>query len=165
MLMEVAEAVACPAMAGASSLEVAVEAAEAPEETVALDFLVMPTSVAQAEVAPSSMAETVDQRGAVAHTSAVAQAAAITMMAMMPLAPAEEAVEAAQPLGEMAPKAPTAEGAGEPAPAPARFRAVVAATAVLAAEAAPQDRTGLSSMVLMAEMVDSAAEPASASAP
>src|SRR4030081_1891702 len=97
MLMEVAEAVAYPAVAGASSLEVAVEVA--PEETVAMHFLMEAMEAAQAEGGPSSMVGTVDQRGAAAHTSAVAQAAAKIMMAMMPLALAEVEVEAAQPVG------------------------------------------------------------------
>jgi hypothetical protein len=165
MLMEVAEAVAYPAVAGASSLEVAVEVAVAPEETVAMHFLMEAMEAAQAEVAPSSMVETVDQRGAVAHTSAVAQAAAKIMMAMMPLAPAEVEVEAAQPVGEMAAVAPTAEVAVEPAPALARFRAAVVATPVLAAEVVPQGSTGHSPTVLMEGMADLAAAPASASAP
>ena len=86
--------VACPAMAVPAIAEAA-EVAAAPEETVgkALTQIHLSFVAEAAEVALSSMVETVHRRGAVEHSSAVVQAAATRIVAIMPLAPAAVAVE------------------------------------------------------------------------
>ena len=89
--VEVAAAVVCPAMV-VRAAEAEAEAV-APEDMVEMQLLLMLTGVLVVE-APSSMVETVLTQGALAHTSAAAQAAAIITTAMPPLAPAVEAVEA-----------------------------------------------------------------------
>jgi hypothetical protein len=92
VLVQVAAAVAYPAMVAVPAPAEAAEVAVAPEEMVGVEVLV--SAEAEAEVAvPSSMVETVPTiQGAVEHTSAVAVAAS-PIMAMAPLAPVAEEVE------------------------------------------------------------------------
>jgi hypothetical protein len=170
--MQVAVAVACPAMEVVASLPV--EAAEqevaavAPEEMVGVE-LMLPEEV---EVeAPSSTVETVPPQGAAADTSAVAQAAA-TPVAMAPPAPAEVVVEEQRSLafftlsmGAMEPMVPTAVVGVAVAPVSISVttkEAAVVVMAVLAVEVAAQERPGRSSVAAMEETVGLAAAPASA---
>lgn len=145
--------VACPAMEVAPTLELQAEVAEAREETVgqAVTRIHSRVLAEAAEVARSSMAETVDRLGAVEHTSAVAQAAATRIMAILPLAPAVVAVEedsttppAFLQHQRTALMAPTAAGAAAPASTYSTLTAQMEATAGLAAAAVPQGRSGLS---------------------
>jgi hypothetical protein len=145
--------VACPAMAVAPTLELQAEVAEAREETVgqAVTRIHWSLLAGAAEVARSSMAETVHRLGAVEPTSAVAQAAATRIMAILPLAPAAVAVEedsttppAFLQLQRMALMAPTAAAAAPPASTYSTLTAQMEATAGLAAAAVQQGRSGLS---------------------
>lgn len=150
---EVEVEVACPAMAVAPTLELQAEVAEAREETVgqAVTRIHWSLLAEAAEVARSSMAETVHRLGAVEPTSAVAQAAATRIMAILPLALAAVAVEedsttppAFLQLQRMALMAPTAAAAAAPASTYSTLTAQMEATAGLAAAAVPQGQSGLS---------------------
>ncbi len=83
VLVEVAAAVACPAMAGFPAVKVEAAVAVAPEETVGMDSV----EVEAVEVAPSSMARTVKSREALADTSAVVAAAAARVTDMVASCP------------------------------------------------------------------------------
>jgi hypothetical protein len=89
VLVEEEAAVACPATAGFPAVKVAAAVAVAPEDTVGMDLVEVEAVV----VAPSSMAQTVKSREALADTSAGEAAAAARIMAMLAFAPAVAAVE------------------------------------------------------------------------
>ena len=165
--MQVAAAEVYPAVAVTADSPAVVEVA--PEEMVGVEVKL---TVEAEEVAPSSMVETVLTRGAVAHTSAVAQAAP-TITAMVPLALAAAAVEEEGPVAEswtlpmeaMEPMAPTvAVGVAVASVSNSRTRtaAAVVVMADLAGAVAAQERAGLSSVAVMEETADLAAAQASA---
>ena len=89
LMVLVAVAVACPAMAGLPAVKVEAAVALAPEDTVGMDLV----EVEAVQVARSSMAQTVSFQGAPVDTSAVEAAAAARVTAMEAFAPAAAAVE------------------------------------------------------------------------
>jgi hypothetical protein len=170
-VVQVEAAVVYPAMAVSAALAVAV--AVAPEEMVEVERMITEEEVV---VAPFSMVAMVDPfmstKGALADTSAVEEAAS-QIMAMVPLARVEQEVEEETPVAAswtlpmeaMEPIAPTVPAAVAGATATISLAmpgVAVVAMAVLAVAVAAREIAGLCSVVAMEEMVDSAADQASA---